>query len=205
MSQREPASVDQHPGAGWGGLSSMLFWLVLLVAAALYASVSLAPKILIWQRWQDFYVDQRFQLVEREDQLAALERMVAALEDDPQFVTELARLEIDAPSADAESLRMNAELSHDPRELPTSTSIPRAIETTTSWQPWLQVLATQASLRNGLLTAAAILVITAFTFLHDGSETLRARQDNLPDSKLSLREFWQKRYQNNRPETPESY
>ncbi len=112
----------------------MFFWLVLLVASAMYASVALAPKILIWQSWQNFYVSQRYQLIEREDQLAAMERMVVALEEDPQFVAELAQLEMEAPPLDAESLRMNGDLSHDPRELPSAPSSPRALSTAPAWR-----------------------------------------------------------------------
>lgn len=195
MSPTEPSPAINTPASRWGGATSMLFWLVLLVAAALYAGVALAPKVLHWQRWQDHYVRQRYQLVEREEQLDALERMVAALDDDPQFVTDLARLEMDTPQPGTESIPVDAALTHDPRQLSTESSVPPPVTNPPSpWEPWLEVLATQSSLRNGMLAAAAILVIAAFTFLHDGSETLRARRENQPETRLTLREFWQQRY-----------
>lgn len=180
--------------AWWGGVTSILFWLVLLTAAALYAGVALAPKIVQWQRWQQAYVAQRYQLVEQENQVDALRRMVAALDQDPQFVAELVRLELDASAAGEEVIPVDDSLTHDPRTLVTAPSHSAPPITTDPWEPWLLVLSTHDSLRTGLLTAAAILVITAFTFLHDGSETLRAMRENQPESSLTVWEFCRRRY-----------
>lgn len=193
MTTTAPADVNA-PTAWIGGLTSMLFWLVLLTAAAVYSAVALAPKILHWQNWQEVYVRQRYELVDREQQLAALERMVNALDEDPKFIADLARLEMDAPEPGMDSVPVEPELQHDPRQLRAAKSAGLMATPPPPWQPWLLVLATQPALRTGLLAAAAILVVAAFTFLHDGSETARARRENLPESKLSLREFWRQRY-----------
>ncbi len=188
-----PAAHTAGIATWWGGVTSALFWLVLLVAGTMYGGVALAPKVLSWQRTQEIYVAQRYQLVEREEQIDSLERLVTALDQDPQFVAELARLELDTPATGAESISVDDTLVHDPRQV-TSSKPAAPFMAVPAWEPWLTVLATQQSLRTGLLTAAAILVIAAFTFLHDGSETRRAMQENRPESVLSVREFWRRRY-----------
>lgn len=180
--------------AWWGGVTSIFFWVVLLTAAALYAGVSLAPKIVQWQRWQQVYVAQRYQLVEQENQVDALQRMVTALDQDPQFVAELVRLELDATATGEEVIPVDDSLTHDPRNGVASAvaSLPPSMPD--PWEPWLIVLSTHDSLRTSLLTAAAVLVIAAFTFLHDGSETQKAIRANAPESSLSVWEFCRQRY-----------
>ncbi len=194
----DPTAANSSPpittSGWWGGVTSALFWLLLLTAAALYAGVALAPKIIQWQRWQQMYVAQRYQLVEQENQLEALSRMVDALDQDPQFVAELVRLELDATTAGEEVIPVDDSLTHDPRTMTVTTSRslpPGAID---PWEPWLLVLSTHDSLRSSLLAAAATLVIAAFTFLHDGSETQRALRENQPDAGLTVWQFCRLRY-----------
>lgn len=197
MSRDLTAATPSPPitfSAWWGGLTSILFWLILLVAATLYAGVALAPKIIQWQRWQQVYVAQRYQLVEQEDQVEALQRMVQALDQDPQFVAELVRLELDTTAAGEEVIPVDDELTHDPRTVASTMPHGTPLAVADPWEPWLLVLATYDSLRTGLLTAAAILVIAAFTFLHDGSETLRALRENHRDSSQTVWEFCRRRY-----------
>lgn len=193
-----PTAANSLPSAAttgwWGGVTSGLFWLLLLTAAAAYAGVALAPKVVRWQRWQQTYVTQRYALVEQEQQFEALQRMVHALDQDPQFVAELARLELDATAAGEEVIPVDDSLMHDPRTLAITAPLrPRPI-TPGPWEPWLLVLATHEGLRTGLLCAAATLTIAAFTFLHDGSETQRARRENLPETGLTVGEFFRQRY-----------
>lgn len=205
---RDPIAANVLPpitmSAWWGGVTSTLFWLVLLTAAGLYAAVALAPKIIQWQRWQQVYVTQRYQLLEQEDQLDALQRMVDALDQDPQFVAELVRLELDATTAGEEVIPVDDSLTHDPRITSKAGAQSLPPMPADPWEPWLLVLATQRSLRSGLLFAAATLVIAAFTFLHDGSETLRAQRENHPDSGLTVWQFFRLRYRVPAVSTPEA-
>lgn len=161
-------------GARWstffGGLVSLAFWVSLVASAMLFAAVSLAPKLLAWRTLQEQFRSQQTRLLVLEQQTEQLDRVVQALEQDPQFSAELARLEFDALRPGEEVIAVDGSLSLNPivHDRPEARISAQSAD---PWLPWLKRLAGDEPLRLGLLAAAACVVIVAFTFLHEGLES----------------------------------
>lgn len=165
------STVEPPPSSFWrslgSGLLSVLFWLFLLTAGALYAGVALSPKLIAWQAWDRQYQANQLELVALESRSTQLEQVVTALKDDPQFAAEIVRIEFDAQAPGEEVLPVSGRLVYDPRTTE-PVDQPRPVKTRQPpWQVWLMTLATDQPLRRGLLTTAAALVVVGFTFLHD--------------------------------------
>lgn len=173
-----PTVTSQPPSASpvrplWSGLLSLFFWLCLLIAAALYAGVSLAPKYIAWEAWNRQYQTNQWELVGLEQRMSQLEQVVAALKDDPQFSAELARIEFDALVPGEEVIPVSDGLTYRPAA-PVETAGTPATHSTPPWKPWISAFASDAELRTRALTVAAALVLLGFTFLHD-SRTVTGR------------------------------
>ena len=146
-------------------LISLAFWLCLLTAALLYASVMLAPKLLTNFSLRGQHYGNQVRLVSDEQQQRYLEKVVAALESDPEFAEELARVDFDAVRPGDERIpaseAVNWEL------LPESASARSAVR-----DPWylpsMRILAGHQSLRWSMLSVAALLIVLAFAYLHEG-------------------------------------
>lgn len=152
--------------AGRGTILSLAFWLCLLSAAGVFAGVTLSPKLLTRQTLAERYREQQFRLLRIEQQVEQLDRVVVALDRDPHFAAQMARLEFDVARPGEELIPVDQALT-----LGTATEQPppergRSVEAQ-SWQPTLERLATDRVLRWQLLAAAAALVVLAFTFLQD--------------------------------------
>lgn len=163
------SSLASRTGPLSGVATSLLFWLTLLVAAGLFAAVSLSPKIASYLALCDEYRTQQEELVELERQHAELERVIAALKDDPQFAAELARLEFDAVRPGEEILSVDSSLSLTPNArapLPKPRPVVRS-----PWRPWVGVLASAQPLRKTLLLVAAGLVLFAFGWLREEGDS----------------------------------
>jgi cell division protein FtsB len=160
------ADERRPPSTVWSGCVSLLFWMCLVTAAALYAGVSLAPKLVAWQDWERQYQANQLELVTLEARSTQLEQVVAALKDDPQFAAELVRQEFDAQVPGEEVIPVSHGLSFHPRAT-AEDIIPPAALRPQPWEPYVTALATQQPLRRALLGTAAALVILGFTFLHD--------------------------------------
>lgn len=82
----EPAMVVQTVGSL---LVSVSFWLVLLVAAGMYAAVALSPKLAGWINAHEQYANNAARLAALEDEADYLDRLTAALKRDPAFAVQL--------------------------------------------------------------------------------------------------------------------
>lgn len=151
----------------WSVSVSIAFWTLLIVATLLYAAVALAPKLWVGQRLHDQYAVQQVQLVVLERQAEQLQNVVASLERDPQFAAEMARLDFDALRPGEEVISVGGSLALDPRRQSAPEIRPRVAAA--AWDPWLMVLAGNRPVRAGLLTAAAVMILVAFTWLHEPS------------------------------------
>lgn len=161
-----------HPNAaepGW--LVSLLFWLALLVAAVLYGAVALAPKYLAYLESRHAFHGNQIRLIALQQNERYLEKTVAALENDPDFAAELARVDFNATRPGEEKIPVDPHLSLDARAEPElSITNPRL-----PWYaPLVTLIAENERLRRNLLIAAAAVVLLAFTFLHE-SEAPRIR------------------------------
>lgn len=146
---------------------SLTFWLMLLAAAALFALVSLAPKLATFLALRDQSLAQQHELVQLEREQAELERVIAALEHDPLFAAEMARMEFDAVRPGEEILAVDSDLILTPNK--SSPSVQPMIATS-PWRPWVGILAEFQPLRWLLLAAAAVLVLIAFGWMQEKSE-----------------------------------
>jgi hypothetical protein len=162
------SATSEYPRApaegprGW--FVSLLFWLCLFLAGAMYAAVALSPKLLAWASLRDEHYGNQVRLVELEKQVKYLGRVVDALEDDPEFAAQLARVDFDASRPGDERITVDPSLSLDARD----ESRPRATVDRTAWYlPLLRQFADRPEFRRALLTIAAALSIFSFAFLQE--------------------------------------
>lgn len=166
MSARPLSSDATDPSAEpWSGMAvSLTFWLLLLAAAGLFAFVSLSPKALAYLTLWDQFQSQQEELVQLEQQQTELNRVIAALKDDPQFAAEMARMEFDAVRPGEEILAVESSLALEPHAVHKS---PGRSERGSAWRPWIAAAVQSQSLRMGCLLAAAMLVLVAFGWMHE--------------------------------------
>ncbi|MBS0201298.1 MAG: hypothetical protein JSS49_00255 [Planctomycetes bacterium] len=145
-----------------GLVVSLLFWLSLLTAAALFAAVGLSPKLIERSRLRDQYDANQFRLVQIERQNEQLQRVVDAIRTDSEFAAEMTRIEFDAVRHDEEIIPVDAGLRLSPRDV----GIPHspAVVAQVWYRPLLVPFAENDSLRMSLLGTAAALVVIAFTW-----------------------------------------
>jgi cell division protein FtsB len=172
----------------WSVGVSLAFWLCLLAAAACFAAVALAPKVIQHQRLHAQYAANQHHLAAVERQTLQLSQVVAALREDSSFVEELARVEFDAVRAGEEVIPVAPALQLDARTRPLH---PAPVKSAAPvWQPMLVLLATHQQLRSALLWSAAVLVILAFAWLQEPSATtVRAAPVVPPPARPS---WWQR-------------
>jgi cell division protein FtsB len=148
---------------------SVVFWGTLLLAAGAYAAVALAPKLLAYGTLSDEYRGLQTRLVTLERRVQYLERVATALEDDPQFAAELARIDFDAARPGDERIAVAPQHSLDARQAGAHVAHP--VTASPAGLPLLRVLAEDRPVRIALLAAAAVACLAAFTFLHDPAGT----------------------------------
>ncbi len=170
-------------------VSSLGFWSLLLVAAGCFAAVTLAPKMLQTLRLRQTYELRQHQLVALEGELSTLHRVIDALEHDPAYAREMAQLDLEKHSTNEDVIQVDPELRLDPRTATTASHVSTR-PPTDPWEPTLVVLATDTTLRTALLSAAATLLLAAFTFLHDGSRSIGVT----PAPRVTWRDLWRRRY-----------
>ncbi len=146
-----------------GRFVSLLFWFCLAVAAGLYAACVLAPRVVVWAELQAQSVRNQTELISLERQVQQLARVAHALERDPSFAAELARVELHAARPGGTRIPLPPSLGFDPRA-------PRTVEVVAEpFEPWFlpaaRLVATDATLRWKILGVAAALLLFAFVFL----------------------------------------
>jgi hypothetical protein len=146
---------------------SLAFWLSLLFSAVLYAAVALSPKLLEFTTLDNEFQSNRAELVSVEQRVSHLERVSEALRNDPEFAAELIRVDFEASRPGDERIAVEPLLSLE--AVPASTrSASAAIDGPLAWYtPLLEVLTRNQTLRMSLLAIAAVVMVGAFTFLHE--------------------------------------
>ena len=170
---------NAHEGGGW--IVSIAFWCCLLAAAGLYAAVSLAPRWLAYERLHAEHNAAQARLIALEQEVEDLARISAALSSEPAYAAELARIDFRAALPSAESIPVEPTLQL--RRTPGSADVPPGADRATTRAgdgrpPWdagsdwstrcVEPFATNVRVRRGTLTAAAVLAVFAFAFLHEG-------------------------------------
>lgn len=164
------ATIDDSPTAP---VISAAFWLCLFAAAGLYAAVALAPKFHTYLQLKKQHRGGQIELVQLEQQVHYLQKVVHALETEPAFSAELARIDFDAARPGDERIPVDPSLRLDdrPHEAAPMASLPVSYW----YEPFLDPLARNAHLRGGLLAMAAVLVVGAFTFLQESQTPAAVR------------------------------
>lgn len=159
------SSILDPQGCSAGWAASVLFWACLLLAAGLFAVAALAPKLQTNLKLNRHYYENQAQLVAMERETQSLQRVIEALQTDPDFVDELARVDFRAARLDEERIPVAPGLSvHGTRPaVPTSPS--------TEWDVWyaplLESFIVRREVRWALLASAVLLVLAAFAFMHE--------------------------------------
>ncbi len=175
---------------GWA--ATLTFWGCLLIAAAMYAAVSLAPKMLTWATLKREQYEHQVKLVTLERQVTYLRRVVDAMENDPEFASQLARIDFDAARPGDERITVDPQLSLDAREIPVLVdATPRHVSLLI---PLLRQLTDRPELRRALLAASAALAIFAFTFLHDPGSQTATDASEVQRSNPVFNDFFASRY-----------
>ena len=159
--QQEPLLGDTESASSQSATVSYAFWLTLFVAAAIYASVALAPKLerlLVLQR--DHAANQWY-LVDLDQRVQNLEKVAGALKEDPQFAAELARSRFGAVEPGREAIKVAEDLQFG--------SAP-AVAAKQVDLPWyygiVSRFARSTTLRTTALCLSAVLTLLGFGFLH---------------------------------------
>lgn len=143
---------------------SLVFWTCLIAAATLYGAVALAPKVHKYLEVRHQYLTNQVRLVQIEKEAVYLKRVRDALENDPEFAAQMAKVDFQMSRGDAESIPVASDLMRGARDF-TSSDKPTVPPIEPSY-PFLQLLAESHFWRSFLITMSAGLTLTAFTFLH---------------------------------------
>ena len=160
----QPIQVSQAAGSL---LMSLAFWITLVVAALMYAGVSLSPKLADWMQARQQLTSNAYRLQQLENEADYLERIAGALKKDPQFAERLVQLS-QSPASDAalqDSQMIAAQLRPETKS--------DAKKSDNGWLANPRVhsavirLASDLDLRRWLLIASAASTVFAFTLFND--------------------------------------
>ncbi len=164
-----PIPTTQSETTQQSGLVSVVFWLCLLLAAGMYALVVLAPK---WQTHRNLKVDyhrNQLQLVSLEQDVERLDRIVGALENDPDFAAEVARVDFGVVRPGDELLPVDDHLTVSLQSFQQPSQRPASPNTRTA--AVIRLFSEHQSLRHITLAAAGLLVLLAFALLIDPGQS----------------------------------
>jgi hypothetical protein len=162
----EPAfETRRAPWQGW--FTSIAFWICLFMAAGLYGTVALAPKLLAYVGLETEYRANQWRLAEIDRQVCHLQRVIDAHTTDPAFVKEQARNAFEVAGADEQRIPVDSHLRLNIESAPA----PAASRTSSRRLPWyaplLACVASSHRVGNGLLLGSAALIVYAFAFLYE--------------------------------------
>jgi hypothetical protein len=160
----QPRQVSQVAGSL---LMSLAFWITLVVAALMYAGVSLSPKLADWMQAREQLTSNAYRLQQLENEADYLERIAGALKKDPQFAERLIQL---SQSPASEAAMLDSEMIAAQLRPETKSD---AKKSDTGWLANPRVhsavirLASDLDLRRWLLIASAVSTVFAFTLFND--------------------------------------
>ncbi|WP_145222482.1 hypothetical protein [Gimesia alba] len=156
---------NQNEESSLGWMISLTFWIFLFIAASLFAAVVLAPRYLSYLNLQNEYLANQVQLVSLENQVEYLREIAHSLEHDPEFRSEVARVDFDAVRPGEERIAVDPDLALDVPQWDPGKKIP--VSNRSWYVPMLGVLSENQKVRSSILLTAAVIVVLAFTFLHE--------------------------------------
>ena len=160
-----PTPTSQSGSTQQSWFVSVVFWLCLLLAAGMYALAVLAPK---WQTHRNLKADyhrNQLQLVSLEQDVGRLDRIVGALENDPEFAAEVARVDFGVVRPGDELLPVDDHLTVSLQSFQQPSQLPASPQTRTA--AMIRLFSEHESLRHITLAAAGFIVLLAFALLID--------------------------------------
>ena len=149
---------NQNEESRIGWMISLTFWILLFIAASLFAAVVLAPRYLSYLNLRNEYLTNQVQLVSLENQVEYLKEIAHSLENDPEFRSEVARVDFDATSPGEERIAVEPDHALD---------VPQWNPNQKASVTMLGVLSENQNVRSSILLTAAVIIVLAFTFLHE--------------------------------------
>ena len=107
----------------------------------------------------------RYNWFSLENQVEYLRQIAHSLEHDPEFRSEVARVDFDAVRPGEERIAVDPELALDVPQWNPNQKIP--IVSHSWYEPMLNVLSKNQKVRSSILLSAAAIIILSFTFLHE--------------------------------------
>jgi hypothetical protein len=157
-------AIEQRTNMEQSWVPSVAFWLCLFVAAALFAIPFLAPKLLTHARLSSRFDDNQARLVTLSEHCEQLKIVQDALQSDPGFQAELARIEFDAVNPAEQRLPVGNGLT---LNAIAAAPLPAPPGNTLAWYaPLLEFLTENRSYTHCMLAFAAVLVVYGFVGLH---------------------------------------
>lgn len=186
MLTKENPNEESH----FGWIISLTFWIFLFIAASLFAAVVLSPRYLSYLNLRNEYLTTQVQLVSLENQVEYLKQIAHSLEHDPEFRSEVARVDFDAVRPGEERIAIAPELALDVPHWNPNQKIP--LVSHFWYEPMLTVLSENQKVRSSILLSAAAIVILSFTFLH---ESQSQQLENVTKSTRNMVGSFLSRYQ----------
>jgi hypothetical protein len=174
---------------------ALAFWCCLGISAALFAAVTLAPKLRSYRELRHEYDALERKLAVEERQVQHLQQVADALRNDPDFASELARADFGTDDSEEripvdprlnldDASKLNAAVrqaaADEARGLDSAAVLDTAL---------LDRLCDSPPLRRSLLAAGGFLILVGFTFLSGDARLVTG-----PDLNTRLRDWLTSRY-----------
>ena len=158
---------------------SIAFWLSAVAAAALVGAVLLAPKLEVGEGLAARARTLTIECQALDQRSEHLGQLLESLKHDPNLIGELARSEFDLAMAGEERIAVSPEARR-ATGVPTEAALPDrdrpAVEPW--WRPIQVLFARDAMVRQVSLAAAAVLLVSGFTFFQCPREGSAADEDD---------------------------
>src|SRR5579871_4301670 len=105
-------------------LGSLFCWLCLLLAAAIYAGLTLSPKLLTLLLIQNEHESNERRLIRIRNDVEAMDKIAQALEKDPEFNAAMARADFEKERPGEQRIRVEAHLKLEARPAAAKLSLP---------------------------------------------------------------------------------
>ena len=150
------------------------FWILLFISATIFGALVLSPKLEVYWGLQAEQKQNTERLESLAEEIEYLQRVVQALEHDPEFQAELAQIDLHPQGLVEERTTLNLQLSIPSGSLaPMNSADDSSALDETPDESWLvrqnRELVQDHILRNKLYLILAGLVLFSFIFLQDNS------------------------------------
>jgi cell division protein FtsB len=135
--------------------NSLFGWSSIVLAGAIYAVLTLAPRIVLWESLSRERDASRERLEQLHARTQELESLVGALESDPRLVEEIARSEWRIEPVSEEAIAVDSSLAASFSQAARQSDIQPARPA--AYVGWLRAISVDESLRGKLMLAAIAL------------------------------------------------